>query len=121
MTTPTPTPTPTPTAAGTSPAPGGCTVSWSLANSWSGGFQLGFTVANSGTAATKGWNVTFSWPGSQTISQIWNATQTQSGAAVTATNLSYNGAIPAGGTTTFGLLGTGSAPSSLPSVICSAP
>jgi len=121
VTTPTPTPTPTPTATGTSPAPGGCTVSWSLANSWSGGFQLGFTVANSGTAATKGWNVTFSWPGSQTISQIWNATQTQSGAAVTATNLSYNGAIPAGGTTTFGLLGTGSAPSSLPSVICSAP
>ena len=120
VTTPTPTPTPTPTATGTSPAPGGCTVSWSLANSWSGGFQLGFTVANSGTAATKGWNVTFSWPGSQTISQIWNATQTQSGAAVTATNLSYNGAIPAGGTTTFGLLGTGSAPSSLPSVICSA-
>jgi Cellulose binding domain len=102
------------------PPSGGCQVSWSVVNSWSGGFQLGFTVTNSGTTATKGWNVSFSWPGSQTISQIWNATQAQSGAAVTVTNVSYNGAIAAGGSTTFGLLGTGSAPSSLPNAACSA-
>ena len=91
-----------------------------MANSWSGGFQLGFTVKNSGTAATTGWTVGYSWPGSQTISQIWNATATQTGAAVSAANVSYDGAIPAGGSTTFGLIGTGPVPSSLPGLQCTA-
>ncbi len=111
---PSPTPTPTPTPAG------GCQATWSVATSWSGGFQLGFTVTNSGTAATTGWTVGYSWPGSQTISQIWNASETQSGAAVSVGNLSYDGAIPAGGSTTFGLIGTGAVPSSLPSLTCTA-
>jgi Cellulose binding domain len=95
-------------------------VTWSVTNSWSGGFQLGFTVTNSGAAATTGWTVGYSWPGSQTISQIWNASETQSGSAVDISNLSYDGAISAGGSTTFGLLGTGTAPSSLPNLTCTA-
>jgi hypothetical protein len=119
-TTPTPTPTPTPTATSTASGSTACQVSWSVVNSWSGGFQLGFTVTNSGTPAMNGWNVSFSWPGTQTISQIWNATSTQSGAAASVTNAGYNGAITAGGSTTFGLLGTGSVPSSLSNVQCSA-
>jgi hypothetical protein len=117
---PTATPTTTPTPTPTSTAGAGCTVSWSVTNSWSGGFQLGFTVTNRGTAATTGWTVGYSWPGSQAISQIWSATETQSGAAVTIGNLSYDGALPAGGSTTFGLLGTGAAPSSLPALQCTA-
>jgi Cellulose binding domain len=123
-----PSPSPTPTSPSPSPSPsptpsstGGCQVSWSLTNSWSGGFQLGFTVTNSGTTATTGWTVGYSWPGSQAITQIWNASDTQSGAAVTATNLSYNGALSAGGgSTTFGLLGSGTAPSSLTGLKCTA-
>jgi cellulase/cellobiase CelA1 len=91
-----------------------------VTNSWSGGFQLGFTVTNSGSAATTGWTVGYSWPGSQTITQIWSASETQSGSAVTISNLSYNGAIPAGGSTTFGLLASGAAPSSLPGLSCTA-
>jgi len=119
---PTPTPTPTVTATPT-PSPtgtGGCQVTWSVANSWSGGFQLGFTATNSGTAPTTSWTVGYSWPGSQTISQIWDASEAQSGPAVTISSLSYDGAIPAGGSTTFGLLGTGTAPSSLPNLTCTA-
>ena len=34
----------------------------------------------------------------QTISSIWSASDTQSGANVTLKNLSYDGSIPAGGT-----------------------
>ena len=117
--TPTVTPTPTPTATSTSSPAGSCQVSWSVVNSWSGGFQLGFTVTNSGKAATVGWSTSFAWPGAQTVSQIWNATSTQSGAAVSVTSASYDGAIPAGGSTTFGLLGTGSPPSALSNVQCS--
>jgi hypothetical protein len=77
-------------------------------------------VTNSGTAPTTGWNVSYSWPGSQTISQIWNASETQSGAAVSVTNTSYDGAIPAAGSTTFGLLGSGTAPTSLANLQCTA-
>ena len=95
-------------------------MSWSVTNSWSTGFQLGFTVKNSGTAPSTGWSVSYSWPGSQAISQIWNATETQAGAAATIGNLSYNGAIPVNGSATFGLLGTGAAPSTLPGLACTA-
>jgi cellulase/cellobiase CelA1 len=91
-----------------------------VANSWSGGFQLGFTVADTGGKAISGWNVGYSWPGSQTVSQIWNATETQSGAAVAVSNLSYNGALSPGGSTTFGLLGSGAAPTTLPNLRCTA-
>ncbi len=108
---------PSASATGSSAA---CTVSWSLTNSWSGGFQLGFTVTGSGTTATTGWTVGYSWPGSQTITQIWNAGETQTGAAVSAVNLSYNGALSPGGSTTFGLLGSGTAPASLPNLSCTA-
>jgi Cellulose binding domain len=114
-TSPTTSPTPTPTATAAA-----CQVSWSVTNSWQGGFQLGFTVTNSGQAPTTGWNISFSWPGTQTISDIWSATATQNGAAVSITNVSYDGAISAGGSTTFGLLGTGTAPTALTGLQCSA-
>jgi hypothetical protein len=78
-------------------------------------------VTSTGTAATKGWTVGYSWPGAQAITQIWSASETQTGAAVSATNLSYDGALAAnGGSTTFGLLGSGSAPSSLTGLKCTA-
>jgi hypothetical protein len=96
-----------------------CQATWSLVNSWSGGFQLGFTVTDPGTVATSNWTVSYSWPGSQTISEIWNASDTQSGSSVSISNLSYDGDISAGGSTTFGLLGNGTAPTSLPNLACS--
>ncbi|MFA1541038.1 cellulose binding domain-containing protein [Actinomadura monticuli] len=42
-------------------------------------------------------------------SRIWGAEVTQDGAAVTASNESWNGAPAPGATTTFGFIGTGSA------------
>jgi Cellulose binding domain len=117
---PPPPPPPPPPTTPPPPTGAGCKVTWSVTNSWSGGFQLGFTVTNSGTATTAGWNVSYSWPGAQTISQIWNATDTQTAAAVNVANVSYDGAIPPGGSTTFGLIGTGSTPSSLSGLQCTA-
>ncbi len=105
-------------SASSSTSTGACTATWSVTNSWSGGFQLGFTVTDSGTTPTSGWTVNYSWPGTQTISQIWSATETQTGAAVTVTNAGYDGALSPGGSTTFGLLGTGSVPSSLTNLRC---
>ena len=73
---------------------------------------------NTGTVATKTWKVTWTWPGSQTFANKWNANITQSGTAVTATNLSYNGAIGAAGNTTFGFQVNGA--SATPALTCSA-
>jgi cellulase/cellobiase CelA1 len=91
-----------------------------VTGSWSGGFQLGFTVQNTGTTATHDWTVGWSWPGTQGIASDWNATFSTSGQSVSAASLSYNGALAAGGNTTFGLVGTGAAPTSLTGLTCKA-
>jgi hypothetical protein len=95
-TTPTPTsgttPTPTPTTGGT----GSCSVHYAITNSWPGGFGAGLTITNTSSTAINGWSLQFSFPNGQAITQSWNGTFTQSGSAVTITNVSYNGSIPEG-------------------------
>lgn len=97
-TTPTPTPTqgttPTPTPTQTSGS--SCKIHYAVTNQWPGGFGATITITNTGTTAINGWNLQFSFANGQTITQLWNGSFTQTGSAVTVTNLSYNGSIPAG-------------------------
>jgi hypothetical protein len=109
-----------PSASATGSGSPSCQVTWSVTNMWNGGFQLAFTVADNGTVPINGWVVSFTWPGAQTVSQIWNATVTQSGASVTIPNLNYNGTLAPGSSATFGLIGSGQAPTSLPNLRCTA-
>ncbi|WP_426509626.1 GH12 family glycosyl hydrolase domain-containing protein [Dactylosporangium sp. McL0621] len=102
-TTGSPTPTPTSTGGGTGNA--GCRVSYTKSE-WPGGFTGNVTVTNTGTAALNGWSLGFSFPGDQHVTNAWSATVSQSGAAVTATNVGYNAQIPPGGNTSFGFQGT---------------
>ncbi|WP_369799355.1 cellulose binding domain-containing protein [Micromonospora sp. M42] len=101
--TPSPTPTPTPTTS--SPAPSGARATYAITGSWSGGFQAEVTVT-AGATAIRGWTVSWTFPNGQVINQIWSGTHTQSGANVTVRNVDYNGSVPAGGSTTFGFIGT---------------
>ncbi|GCF10237.1 cellulose-binding domain-containing protein [Dictyobacter arantiisoli] len=102
--TPTPTPgvTPTPTP-GVTPTPiqggSGCSVHYAVTNQWQGGFGASLTITNTSSTAINGWSLVFSFPNGQTITQLWNGTVTQSGSVVTITNISYNGSIPAGQST----------------------
>lgn len=97
-----------------SPAPsGGCKVVYTP-NSWTGGFTANVTLSNTGTAAWTSWTAAFTFPGDQKITNAWNATVTQSGENVTAVNMSYNGGVPAGGSTSFGFQGTWSANNASP-------
>ncbi|MCC8249934.1 cellulose binding domain-containing protein [Saccharothrix luteola] len=59
-----------------------------------------------------GWTLTWSYPAGQTVTQAWNATVSQSGAQVSARNVSYNGCIATGASVAFGFNGswTGSNP-----------
>jgi hypothetical protein len=72
-----------------------------------------------GTAATTAWTLTWTYANGQTISQLWNGSHTQSGATVTVRNAAWNGALPAGGTTTVGFLGTRTGQNAVPTVGCS--
>jgi len=77
-----------------------CTIGYTIANQWQGGFQAALTIGNTGTTAISNWTLTWSFANGQTVTQLWNGTETQSGANVTVTNAAFNGSIPAGGSVT---------------------
>jgi chitodextrinase len=110
------------TGAGSTGGGGGptCTASYSISSDWGNGFNANVTITNTGTTATKSWTVTWTWGGNQTITNIWNATDTQTGKAVTAVNASYNGVIAPGASTSFGFTGSYSGTNSAPTVTCTA-
>ncbi|MER6787611.1 glycoside hydrolase family 6 protein [Streptomyces sp. NPDC000658] len=78
-----------------------CTVDYKVQNQWDTGFTAAVTITNNG-AAKSGWSVKWSYAGNQRISNGWNAKVSQSGAAVTAANESYNGTLGTGGSVSFG-------------------
>ncbi|MFC5004998.1 cellulose binding domain-containing protein [Dactylosporangium cerinum] len=88
-----------------SPSGGGrCAAGYQVISQWGGNFQGEITVRNTSTTASTGWSVTFTFAGGQQVSQAWNAAYTQSGATVTARNVSYNGVVAPGASTSFGFL-----------------
>ncbi|MFJ9104703.1 cellulase family glycosylhydrolase [Streptomyces sp. NPDC102405] len=103
--------------------PGGstaaCTAAYSVSSDWGGGFNAEVKVTNSGSVALGSWKVTWTWPGSQQVTSMWNASYTQTGSTVTATNAAHNGAVAVGGSASFGF---GGAPGGggVPSVSCTA-
>ena len=114
---PGPTPTPTPTGPGGSV---GCSASYAVTQSWGGGCTADVTVRNTGTRPTSGWTVTWTYGGTQRITNAWNATVTQTGTSVRATNLGYNGALAPGASTTFGFQASFSGANPTPSLTCTA-
>jgi glucuronoarabinoxylan endo-1,4-beta-xylanase len=92
-------------------AAAGCSVNYAVSSQWQGGFGANVTITNLGDPLTS-WTLTWSFGAGQTVTQAWNTTLTQSGAAVTARNVSYNGAVTTNGTVSFGFNGawTGSNP-----------
>ena len=97
----------------------GCSATYTVANSWPGGFQ-GDVKVTAGSAAIKSWKVTWTYANGQTVTQAWNATVTSSGSTVTATNVSYNGSLAAAASTSFGFLGSYTGTNSVPAVTCTA-
>jgi glucuronoarabinoxylan endo-1,4-beta-xylanase len=86
-------------------AAAGCRVAYAVSSQWQGGFGANVTITNLGDPLTA-WTLTWSFSAGQTVTQAWNTTLTQSGAAVTARNVSYNGALATDGTVSFGFNGS---------------
>ena len=118
-TTPSPGPSPEPSSPSPSPSQptGGCTATYRTTNSWGGGFQAEVTVT-AGSAGVRGWRASWTTASGQTISQVWNGTLTTSGSTATVSNTTYNGALGAGASTSFGFLASGQP--STPTVTCTA-
>lgn len=88
-------------ASATTSAGGGsgfaCHVVYTITPQNSSAFGAAITIDNTGTTAISSWTLSWTFANGQTVTQLWNGSETQKGANVTVNNLSYNGSIPAGG------------------------
>ena len=115
---PTTTPTSSPTTSPTTTPTGGCVAMYNVVSAWTGGFQ-GQVMVHATDAAIGKWTVSWTWPGTQTLAQLWSGTATTSGSLVSVKNVSWNGTVAAGNYTTFGFLGSGTAPATVDNLSCS--
>jgi lysophospholipase L1-like esterase len=109
-----------PTASVSASPTGGaaCAASYRVTSQWTGGFQGEVTVTNRSAGSSTEWSASFTFANGQQVSQAWNATVAQSGATVTARNLSWNGSLAPGASTTFGFLASWNGSNAAPAVTC---
>ena len=94
----------------------GCRVDYAVTNQWSTGYGADVTVTNLGDPVSS-WNVTWSFTAGQQVTNLWNATVNQSGAAVSVTGLSWNSALGTGGEANFGFNGSWSGSNPAPTSV----
>ncbi|MFC7481069.1 cellulose binding domain-containing protein [Luedemannella flava] len=109
-----PTTTRPPTSAAPTTGSASCTVTYKVAGQWQGGFQGDVTIRNNGSAALSNWTLAWTYANGQTITQLWNASHTQSGSSVTVKGLSWNSTIAPSGTVNFGFLGSWTGTNAVP-------
>ncbi|MGH3993552.1 MAG: endo-1,4-beta-xylanase, partial [Pseudonocardiaceae bacterium] len=78
------------------------------ANNWGGanGFTANLTITNTGSSTINGWTLRFAFTAGQRIADSWGANWSQSGADVTATNLSWNAVLAPSASTSIGFNAT---------------
>lgn len=81
---------------------GACTVAYAAPNAWNDGLTANVTVTNTSGAAISNWEVEFTLPAGQTISDGWSGQFTTSGSDVTVGAMPWNGTLAAGGSVSFG-------------------
>ncbi|MET7453079.1 PHB depolymerase family esterase [Streptomyces sp. NPDC005574] len=86
---------------GSGPQPGACRVT-ATTSAWNTGLTASVTLTNTGTTAFTGWQLAFTLPAGQTITNGWGATYAPASGAVTATNASYNGTLAPNASVTIG-------------------
>ena len=90
-----------------------CSATYTLVNSWAGGFQGGIHLTNLGDPVSS-WSLTWTYPDGQQLTQSWNGVYSQSGSAVTINNASWNGGLATGASVDPGFLGTWTGANSAP-------
>ena len=77
-----------------------------VVNGWNTGLTASITITNTASTNIAGWSLVFTLPAGQVITNGWNATYSPSSGQVRATNVSYNGTLAAGASTTIGFQAT---------------
>jgi predicted carbohydrate-binding protein with CBM5 and CBM33 domain len=99
-----------------------CSASYSITNSWPGGFQGLVTVSNPSTSTQYGWTVSWIMPTGESINSAWNGVLSQAGSLATVTNASWNNVLNPGGSTTFGFTAAYTGTPAVPaSISCQSP
>ncbi|MFI9831518.1 PHB depolymerase family esterase [Streptomyces sp. NPDC051913] len=100
---------------GTVPQPpaGPCKVTVTT-NAWNTGLTASVTLTNTGTTTVNGWQLAFTLPAGQAITNGWNATYAPSSGAVTATNASYNATLAPNASVSIGYQATHTGNSAAP-------
>ncbi|WP_030931140.1 PHB depolymerase family esterase [Streptomyces sp. NRRL S-646] len=83
------------------PQPAACKVT-ATTNAWNTGLTASVTITNTGTTTINGWQLGFTLPAGQAITNGWGATYTPATGAVTATSASYDGTLAPGAGVTIG-------------------
>ncbi|WP_150240465.1 cellulose binding domain-containing protein [Nocardiopsis quinghaiensis] len=97
---PDPSPSPDP-----EPGPDDCGVEYGVDNTWTGGFQAGVTVTNTGTEDLDGWEVGWEFTAGEEVTSLWNGSHTQDGASVRVTDSGWNARIAPGDSVRIGFNG----------------
>ncbi|MEV0727419.1 cellulose binding domain-containing protein [Polymorphospora sp. NPDC051019] len=90
------------------PSAAAATATYVRTSSWGSGYEAKFTVTNNTSSAISSWTVAFDLPTGSRVSSFWDADLTTAGQRVTARNKSWNGALGAGATASFGFIVAGS-------------
>jgi len=106
---------------GPPPNPVACNATYSITNSWPGGFQASVTVTNPTTTTMNAWSTSWVMPDGETISSAWNGTLSQAGSLATVANAGWNNVLAAGASTSFGFTANYTGTATVPSVSCESP
>ncbi len=81
-------------------------TSSTIVNQWTTGYQVEVVVTNNTSNPTQSWQAQFSLPTGEKISSFWNGVYTVNGNIITVNNPTWvgGGVIPAGASTTFGMV-----------------
>ncbi|WP_433294667.1 cellulase family glycosylhydrolase [Actinoplanes sp. CA-030573] len=92
----------------------GCSVTYKVTGSWSGGFQGDIAITNLGDPVSA-WSLGFDFPNAaQKVTQGWGGKFAQSGAHVTVTNETWNGSLGTNATASAGFIGSWSGSNPVP-------
>lgn len=112
---PTSTPAPAPPSpSSTAPPAPPCVVVYRVNSEWPGAFQGEVTVRNASGELINGWTLRWRYADGQTVTQMWNAAVSQSGADVTVTNAGYTALIVPDGSVSLGFNASVSGANSVP-------
>jgi endoglucanase len=84
-----------------------CDIDYTVNGTWSNGSNTQVWIKNTGSSAISGWNLRWTFDGSEHIDNLWSGSLTQSGKSVSVKNLDWNKSIAPGASLTFGFITSG--------------